>query len=731
LKHLSKLHLSKCCYEELGSDRLILNYSDSVNCLNDLFWSLHTTLEKGQKQLVVLENEEDFKYLNYCLNVNNLDRLSLVIGTNENSLSPYTLNKLQSCFQGKETFKNDNQDLDQTLAELKKRIRLLHSPKLGKISIAQLQDRLNYSGSLNNHDRLIERGIFNKIKFEDYKGVKAEIDSAEKTFESRFRFVALNNPLSDEIIEEYSIEDILMVVKEYYNKAKKLSKQFSVITQKVQENFLMKQNNYTEFLHNTYADLLAYIHIGSEKYSLTETKKIEFYFSQIADLLEIKSIQNASINQKFKIFEKAYNEKVSNIIQETEKQITAFLERLTTHHQSFPELSQMFTETETLFSEFDKLRIAKKASWKRASAFSFLQNSLNAFKNDLEYIEHFLEDESNYISWLQYLNQTSPTVKSILEHLATFSTSWSDTFEEWYLSDFMNTYVPILNSISDMGDDVLSELKAYKKQLSENTISKFHAEIEAKDIKWIQSWTNLLGTQAELLSERFPLLICTGSFYEKHRDLLKDEYDKTFFLNYCPEYIWKDKTYWFFANNRTDYLTIKNNFKETQTLHIKENYFNINRSLSHLSLHELNACSLYLGQKLEQIQSVYRIFQIDNTTLISFFSKEKNSLLIESFRSAGIKEMFSNNSEVSLLPGIFSNPENPTIMLLEDGLINRSDEESGLLQLTLLDKIKVAGIKTLSLDNYLMITKQQYNFEIIKQKIISLRKASLAYVQSN
>ena len=99
--------------------------------------------------------------------------------------------------------------------------------------------------------------------------------------------------------------------------------------------------------------------------------------------------------------------------------------------------------------------------------------------------------------------------------------------------------------------------------------------------------------------------------------------------------------------------------------------------------------------------------------IISFLKDDKNAQLLQSLAGYGCKEIFSQEENVNLLPGIIADPNTESVLLLEDNLFVLDSDQFNFDQLVLLNKVKEAGIKTVSVNNYKTLTDKEYTLDKI------------------
>ncbi|MDA8692678.1 hypothetical protein N9L92_01360, partial [Saprospiraceae bacterium] len=136
-------------------------------------------------------------------------------------------------------------------------------------------------------------------------------------------------------------------------------------------------------------------------------------------------------------------------------------------------------------------------------------------------------------------------------------------------------------------------------------------------------------------------------------------------------------------------------------------HYSITKKLQQLKSHELNMAALYLGQVLASINPDYSIYKMKSVAVISFLSEFKNAQIREALYDDGIKEIFSSVDDYNLLPGIFSDTEVQPIVLIEDGLIDSSQEGTLIKQVLILEELGIAGVEILVIDNNKLIKKEK------------------------
>jgi hypothetical protein len=159
--------------------------------------------------------------------------------------------------------------------------------------------------------------------------------------------------------------------------------------------------------------------------------------------------------------------------------------------------------------------------------------------------------------------------------------------------------------------------------------------------------------------------------------------------------------------------------KDLEIVTDKGIYQLITGKLSMMKSQDHNRAALYLGQSLHNMNPAYIILKLKYVTIISFLSELKNVKLRESLYQDGVKEIFSNIENYNFLPGIFSDIESQTVVLLEDGLIDNYNMDNIIRQVHMKEEMMTAGIHIIDVDNYNII-KGDSSIQLLSDKIIAM-----------
>jgi len=650
----------------------------------------------------VVDDEEDIKYLNYCLSKNGVKLLCQI-----NNIPTTALNNL--CSQLNTSNRVNEQELSLLHDRIEDNISMLHS-KMKSINkpIINGEALINYLEKDTNHKpkksgHALPKEIIKSISSANYENYCALLSQAQVKYKSKFRFISNQSPLHYNE-ENNGIEEIQYFLKDKLEEALKIKNYFTDYKEQLErQNYDSKHTECSE-LKNHMSSIFEMYKKSNDDYTETEIIKIQFYVAKVTDCLLAHRINSQEFNREnvndsidhLKVvvdsFVLEYNEQLSEFNKQSLEAHTVY-----DSHNLQSNIRRIVEELRTLQKQLNNVDLFKKTFGKRATSFAFNLEILNELIEEIEYALFFIEENNEYFKWRDYYTRINESEKQIIDSFLPVKSSWTQVLEENFIESQLNN--ARLNSES-FSQNVLAleeQVEQYVKAYPQVLVDKF---IKVKS-------TNE--------SREIPLVILTKDFFEDHQTISTHDY---FYLNFIPEELSKSVNRKFFCyDDIVQFSAIKklNHVNDLEIIDFKGIEYNLETSIEKLNSNELNLASLFLGSQLHQLTSTYTIFQFRSVSIVSFASKNKNFLLQELLYDEGIKQILTDGPS-NLIPGLIADRSRRVVVITEDGLFNRSDKQSYINQILLKRKLTDAGIKVLDIDNFKLMN-QDDNINSIANKI--------------
>ena len=710
---------------ENPSRNLITRFRNRERCINSVFWSLYSQLDSRKTSVLVVDKREDLENLNYLISKYGLRELSYFVDDSQHINKTYLKSKSKDAEKLRPRlgmriadFEKAKSLFELESASLKSKINKLRVPLMGRLSIAEINDRLELS-SANRVD--VEEAILKPpYTYASYEEKKALYKQIESKYDTNYQFVSMHDPFNETIFLEASIDSVKTHIQEFHLKANELLEKFESINKKVLAKFNAQNLNRDGDIKNQLAEVVAIMR-PHQQLTDTEVSKLIFYQTELYKHLQIQSAapQSASdLVDGLECIQTAIEEKLTSQYSATQQDTATFLEQLSGNHSDFPELESLISSVNELTDDVTNSDLFKDNQTQKSVTFAFQKNNLQQLIQKLAYARYFMEENPVYLEWKVLSKDLTTEDHTIINYLAHQNQFWDEAFQNLYLQYYLNHTMPTLDSadgiakLTYLRQDYLQDypailLKAYLED-----------EVSTEDMN---SWSSYLE-DAPSLVKRYPIFVVSSDFYEKHGSKLAAHVDNFFFLNVWPNQIQKEDWISSYTVGYDPAFIEMTKRKDQQMITDQsEVCYNVVKNINGLKLSEINRAARYLGQELHLFNSDYRIFQLKNISIVSMWSASKNARLIEGLSEAGIKEIIPNGHTHNLLPGIMSDAESTKFLLLEDKLMEVKNQTTIVAQGLLLQELSTAGIKIISLDNYRLINEGMGTLQVA---IRTLQQAS-------
>ena len=717
---LAQLNCTEVSAIDTFNKNTVLRFENRIKCLNSVFWNLHQTIENNERVLLVIDHKEDLEYINYFLSKHKLKQLSVIINPSQEYISQPLIEKFNDKLE-LQVSSGKIEDAKESIAFLSdtilKYLSQLRQPKLGKLNILEIFERKKVTPLKN---QILEVDFYQLVPFDEFKTKKSLVIKAFNLYKPVFKFTRENNILKHAFILNMSPKGIKSVFNDIQEELNNLLVSINTIKSQIEkeiEQTYLKQSNE---IHRCFFEISKIKSISN----LTDTdiQKLNHLCDKFDSKLKTKT-SHLPMTERMVAIENTYQNHVKKLTSEKKLFGQYTLQRI-----------NMFNGGDKALEIFKKLQlISKKIAKTHAFKDIYIQNPCSLFAcnqicedliNKLDYAEYFIENSQEYIEWLYFKNGLKTEERTIINELTKVKFNWAEVFESNYLEGFLNSELINLFDIESSYNDLCNKLSDYEKQVAYEIHSNFKADANKRIIPNAEgsetkiSWVDFFSEFGAQATSKFPIVILDSRSYEKHANSLQTLVDKSIFLNNSPKVIptqaWNTNVFVGYSGQFVrDIVSQSKKYNDVALKNFIGVEFNVNRSIKQLNNSERNMLALFLGQSLHKLNSTYRIFQLKSKSIISFLKDDKNAQLLQSLAGYGCKEIFSQEENVNLLPGIIADPNTESVLLLEDNLFVLDSDQFNFDQLVLLNKVKEAGIKTVSVNNYKTLTDKEYTLDKI------------------
>jgi len=723
---LAQLNCTEVSSIDTAFKNNVLRFEDRIKCLNSVFWNIHQNIENKERTLLIIDQKDDLEYINYFLSKYKLKPLTIIINPYKDYVSQAILAKFNKNLEldiTNEKKENINSSIAFLSKAIQNHINQLRTPKLGKLNILEIFERKKITPLIKQK---LNIDFYQLVPFNEFKAKKALVKKAFDLYKPEFQFAQKNNILKDAFILNLSTKDIKSVFDDIQEELGILHESIIKINNQIEngiEKTHLKQSNN---LHRFFFEISKFK--GIHELTSTEVKK----FNHLCDKFDSKSIVKTShlpYPERIVLIEETYQSHVRKLSAEKKKFGQYTLQRINEYNGGEKTLD-IFKKLQIISKKILKTHAFKDFDTQRPCSLFACNQICEDLIYKLDYAEYFIENSKEYLKWTYFKNALKSEERTIIDALTKVKSNWVEVFESNYLDGFLESEIIDLFDIEPSTDELVGKLIEYSKQVAAQIHENHKPQSSVKLIPNAEGnetkigWTEFFDEFGSKFSNKYPIVILDKQSYKKHAAVLQTVTDKAIFLNHNPDTI--PKQAWnknIFAGYENQFIrNIVSQTKAYDDVAVK-NYagveFNVNRSINHLNNSERNMLALFLGQSMHKMNSEYRIFQLKSKSIISFLKDDKNAQLLQSLRGYGCKEIFSQEENNNLLPGIIADPNAEPIILIEDNLLSYDSKAFDMRQLIVLNKIKESGIKVISVNNYKLLTQKAYTLDNLISKVLN------------
>ena len=714
---------------EKSTKNIISRYRNRERCINSVFWTMYDQLDNGQSSVLVVDKKEDLENLNYLLSKYGLRELSLIVSDSQWINKTYLMSKANEEDKIRPRLGMRIADFNKAkhlyeleYATLKSCINKLRIPLMGNLSIAEINDRIQFSSTPKVD---VEEAILRPpYTYENYLAKKSLYKQLESRYDSNYQFVSMNDPFSETIFLEADIDAVKSVIKDYLNKAHDLLADFEEINRTVLESFNSKNFNKDAEIKSQLANVISLMQ-PHQQLTDTDVTKLVSYQGELYKLLNISSpvpVTASDLISGLEKIESEINKRLTSQYSATQENSLRFLEQLSGSHPDFPQLENLISSVNKLTDQVIDSEVFKENLNQKSVAFAFQKVNLQNLIKKLAYALYFIEEHTVYLEWKVMSKDLTKEDHTITTYLANQGLFWDEAFQNLFLQYYLNHTKPTLDSVG--GGDKINYLRQdYLRDYPAVLLEKYLGQAGSMTQVTESTWAEYLDQESTPLFNRYPIVVVSSEYYEKYSRQLARKIDNFFFLNVLPKKTFNEE--WltnYMVGYDPAFVELSNRLDtEKVELHNRNALsYNIVKNINGLSLSDTNRAARYLGQEIHKCNSDYRIYQLKNVSIISMWSPAKNVKLLEGLSLEGIKEIIPSGSDNNLLPGILSDTESQKYILIEDNFLKVDSQTKLISQNLLLQELKTAGVNVISLDNYRLIQSGTYS---LKQAIRQLQRA--------
>ncbi len=709
----------------------LIGFDYREHCLQSVFWNVYRNLEQGKRTVLVCDNEKDLQYIFYLLSTYNVHQLSLLIHNNS-KVSESLVEKFEQEANRKLA---SNQRRETTLYDIlislrnrtAQNVKNLSEAIIGNKSVLDLQD-LTLSAK-QYQDGFISHSLFDAISGSDVQRKTAIYDQAQKLYKSKFQFLDREVPINKETLNNEDRTAILTMINELISQAELLENKSSIVESAIRQKVELQHTNSLSQVKDEVMNLQTLLK-QSKPYNETDLTKLLFQEQTLFKKLDIGSeapTTEAELEEGLARIKYALENRYASHYRMIHLETETKLAMLTPASSSSMDIMSFLDGVNELMTKVKQYDILIDFKVRKSTAFKFQRDNLIMLKNRLESARYFIEANQDYWEWLDFQASLSDVDRSVVSELKSQTGFWGDAFQRQYLGYVVNQKKVEMESVTDLTLPLGEALAAYTNNHHQDI---FHLWDEQKSIikPVSDDWKFFLDENAISLLDRYPVLVVSSDFYKSYGARLVNATDVFYFVDHLPKEHYEHKTSnvsFGYNNNYKDALrqsSADNNSFAVSTN--TDSSYLVTKRLENMPLADRNIAANYLGKKMRRLAPKYKIYQLRHHAIISFWSDKWNTQLLEQLAEQGIKEIFSDDDAINLIPATLADADRSVHILLEDNFFARESEVTVIQQHILLDELQTAGMTIKSLDNYKWMTTGKSEFQKIVSDIIQFEETT-------
>lgn len=691
-----------------------IRFSDRQKCEITLFNELMNIIEKGEKVMLVFENQDEIQNINYLFSKYGLANKKLVLLQNTMQDHPgnvlFQASKTQDAADGK-SVKRLAKEIEGDVNTIESLISKLRKEKFGNKTLVEIIDLATKS---KFHDFETPSTILSPpFSYDKYVLKKNLYDQAESLYDVSFINLDKINPFSDSFLKEQEVGSCLAMLKDDLQEVEDLLTKFEHKEMQARKQLNAKEQKIESELNSKIEQIRDMV--SQLPWSETDIEKMIFHQTELFRLLNITRnlpTRKEEIYHAQEQIEKVFSSRQADLFHINEKKLYDHLKSLTIFNSDSEDTSNLIKRSRALIDRINTKDIYGQQVCGTSVAFFYQHTNLQAIKNSITASIEFMESNKDYLLWKQFETQLDAGDVKMISHLSQGGSFWAQSYEEIFLSYFLSNQRTAISSLSQYMDKLDYNIQELDDEALAHVVRSGDNSAITTDLLKYESWITLLGEASQGLIQAFPVIMIEQSVYRTHGSALMGNIEKIYYLNDLPQ---KSSTEDWIQDISFGYSAdFHHQCKEhpSAVIEVPNNFFAIDKKLSLLNSTELRAASKFLSQEICRYNKAYRIYQTKNCSIVTFLSDTKNSSILMPMLDSGIKEIISNKTGVDLLAGLISDTEKHILILVEDGLF--SYEKAIVPQLKLRTSLKDAGVQVISIDNVEMIHNRD---EIMKETI--------------
>lgn len=718
--NISSQHIFESQLLESAPEKLYIGFRERRKCLNHVFWTVYNELSKGKKLLLIVRDEEELEYLNYFLSRYQLQEISLVVDGRSDAQVSYTLSRLERRRElqlDMQEFEQLSRVLDDKFRKLEENVEHHYEPCLGNASLVEAG--LNVTGFKK---RELKSRLYPEIAVGDYRSKKKMIEKAVSIYQPEYRYNNSFDLFNNEVFRRFDLQDILGIIKELVEELEKLGSKFEDLYQSV---FNHIQKSYLKDINDVkikYRRLKSLAEERKKIFDDTLQQKIEFHSRELFEFFDASDQYSGEIIKDLETLNSLLRERIKLNNEGVASLMTETMTKLSVNNSGY-EMASIFNPCRELMARINEYGLLNQNVERFCFSFSQYRSWLSDMLHLFRKAEHLLSFEKGLLAWHMMLNDLGENDRNLILELMDNGEDWISTFEEAFLKSFVKAKTAELDNLSKMHDPFMLLWEDYESKAHHNIYKLFDNEQEP--VKWEDeiptNWDQLFGSHAHQLFNRFPLIMLKADFTREKESKIYSSCDKIICINCTADINELEDSSSFLIAAYDEHIesVIFPKIKaipHCETRQIDGVHFNVNRSSHFLNASELNKLSSYLAFGLNYFRKDLRIFQNKDHSIVSVMGNDRNRKLLHLMEEFSLKEIFTQDEQFILLPGIFSDTDRKPVLLIEDEVLNPGMPNKLIHQKRFIEEMRTSGVQVISIDNYDMLSRGVDAFESIIHK---------------
>jgi hypothetical protein len=344
-----------------------------------------------------------------------------------------------------------------------------------------------------------------------------------------------------------------------------------------------------------------------------------------------------------------------------------------------------------------------------------------------------IDRNNHFYQWTSFVNECSPQVKEVLKHLKIIDPGdWLHAFDTWYYHAILTKEQIHLSSASEFAPNSLLKLyessikneisarllthnlaiRDYLTELKKSSPDLHALLLKNKKLSHPTTWKYFLSENNTFFTTLFPIILIDDDHLER---FAKQEGQHLMVFNKADINVEILQLF-----NTVSCYFPKEDFVGSPDLTVIQHQIAINRTLQEITVSERLPLVRSLTDILTSMGNVPEIYQMKDTSIVSFASPYINQIFSRKLYDLGIKKIHIDGSLSETLMGALLDSEKHIYIITEDGLINPKTMDTFIYQIQSIQMMLKAGCELLDIDTSALMRDQ----DEILQPMIDLIKSN-------